>query len=367
MLAAGEVEANDTTKIVLDTGIFRLLIASRPRMAVVEKVLGYINRNLPARLVSTFSLWPEYVGLQRPPFRYGTDFPWFTRLQSLEDLDDALAGAFTALIEKYRDDQLLKPGAIRTLAERFLAEKVNRDIAAAQEIAEDIILMRGQEFIDKSIWDGLSDEITLLYSFDELLHHTRLLPIDNVDAMTAMFHSLEHTLRVFRHLPVYRFADSVVEYLHRVHSIAPDETSARARRTIANARKGLSELKATEFADCVALWASVQGIEGTDGLKPIRLLTFDGKNVRRLKPMLEVLAAPISRTSLLESFSRSGDLQPGRVVVLCDKSGLPKQDLDVRTAVTRELRSAARLARQLDVSSRALVWEQNRKPRDEAA
>jgi hypothetical protein len=133
-------------KIVLDNGVFRKLVKSNTSQAEVQGILDFINGMLPVRLVATFGLWSEYVGLPRPRLRNIDGYPPFSDLKSVEALNDVLSSTIESLIEAYRNDPALQPTNLEASVSTFISKRVSSKIEEAKNIAVDIVHFEGQAF-----------------------------------------------------------------------------------------------------------------------------------------------------------------------------------------------------------------------------
>ena len=238
-------------KIVLDNGVFRKLVKSSTSKQEVQGILNLVNGSLPVKLLSTFGLWSEYVGLTRPPLRNPDNFPPFANLTSLDSFNAVLSTEFESLINSYRDDPILSAKHLEQTATVFFEKRVSRHFKDARDLAADIIFFKGQDFNGSDFsWDALNNQLSIDYAVDEVFHLVRHFPPALVDAVGVFTRQITETLKEFKHLPLYRLTDSVVEYIWRVHDQIPDDASTKAKKTIAQARQGIKPLTAEEMGDC---------------------------------------------------------------------------------------------------------------------
>lgn len=305
-------------QVVLDNGVFRKLVEATSR-AEVESLIKMLNGMIPLKLVSTFGLWPEYVGLSRPIFRHPEGMDSFKNLSSIEDFNSAQEDAFEVLFESYKTDPDLAPTFLKEKADKFMSERVSRNIQEARDIAHDIVFFEGQDFNGQPFsWDAVANQLCIDYTIDEIFYQVRFLPVSLVDSMTIFVRQIAGTLKEYHHLPIYRLTDSIIEYLWRVHTELPDETSAKAKRTIFNARKGMKQLTEGEFGDCTFLWTAVQGVYGNSGLQPATVLSFDKQSSKRLELMLDLLKGEFHGKSLISVLDESDNLSPGTILILAN-------------------------------------------------
>lgn len=324
-------------QVVLDNGVFRKLVEASSR-AEVNELIKIINQMVPLRLVSTFGLWPEYVGLSRPAFRFPQGMPSFESLNSIEQLNQLQEEAFEILFNSYRTDPALIPSSLEQKATNFMSERVSANIQEARDIANDIISFKGQDFNGEPFsWDAVSNQLCIDYTIDEIFYQVRFLPSSLVDSMTIFVRQIADTLKEYHHLPIYRLTDSIIEYLWKVHDELPDETSAKAKRTIFDARKGMKQLSEGEFGDCTFLWTAVQGVYGSEGLQPATVISFDKQSSRRLNLMLDLLKGEFRGKSLLNILRDSSQLNPGSILILTQHDHSVVADIDV----TKEFQSLA--------------------------
>lgn len=317
-------------QVVLDNGVFRKLVEATSR-AEVESLIKMINGMIPLKLVSTFGLWPEYVGLSRPIFRYPEGMDLFKTLGSIEDFNSAQEGAFEVLFEAYKTDPALAPTFLEEKANKFMSERVSRNIQEARDIAHDIVFFEGQDFNGQPFsWDAVANQLCIDYTIDEIFYQVRFLPTSLVDSVTIFVRQIADTLKEYHHLPIYRLTDSIIEYLWRVHTELPDETSAKAKRTIFNARKGMKQLTEGEFGDCTFLWTAVQGVYGNSGLQPATVLSFDKQSSKRLELMLDLLKGEFQGKSLLSVLDESDNLRPGTILILANDTHALIGDIEVQ-------------------------------------
>jgi hypothetical protein len=139
-----ELKEGSFRKIILDNGIFRKLVKSNTSQAEVKGILDFINSMLPVRLVATFGLWSEYVGLSRPALRNLNGYPPFRDLKSIEVLNDVLRSTIGNLIDSYRNDPALQPTNLEATVSAFISRRVSSRIEEAKNIAVDIVHFEGQ-------------------------------------------------------------------------------------------------------------------------------------------------------------------------------------------------------------------------------
>lgn len=221
-----ELKEGSFRKIILDNGIFRKLVKSNTSQAEVKGILDFINSMLPVRLVATFGLWSEYVGLSRPALRNLNGYPPFRDLKSIEVLNDVLRSTIGNLIDSYRNDPALQPTNLEATVSAFISRRVSSRIEEAKNIAVDIVHFEGQDFNGKTFsWAALANQLAIEFATDELFYLIRFMPTDLVDAVGVFTRQMAGTLKEFKHLPMYRLAESIVKYIWRVHDESPDATS----------------------------------------------------------------------------------------------------------------------------------------------
>lgn len=324
------------SKVVLDNGVFRELIKKSTSQEDVQGILDHLNTLVPARLVSTIPLWAEYIGVTRPAFR-NPRWPAIEELQSIEQFSDLVASTMDGLVESYKDEEALAPCCLQQTVDTFMATRVTDQIREARELARDILYFEGQSIS----YEEISNELALFYAADELLFLVRFIPVDLFACLHLMVSDMKATLKEYHHLPIYRFADSIVALLLRTHTEDPDPSQPKAIHTIRTATKGLKQLKPKESADCMYLWSAVQGILTEDGLEQVTVITFDTQSVDRLTILIDTLAAKFYEESLLGHLQQEQLLEPGRVLLLCDKDGSVKEDISITPLLNDTLIKAA--------------------------
>jgi len=329
-------------QVVLDNGVFRRLVEATSR-SEVQGLLDIINGMIPLKLVSSFGLWPEYVGLARPPFRYPDGIEAFRALASIDDFNAEQELVFEMLFKLYRADPLLAPSFLEKQALKFMAERVSKNINEARDIAKDIIFFEGQLFNGEQFsWDALANQLSIDYTVDEIFHQIRFLPSSIFDSMTVFVRQIAGTLKEYHDLPIYRLSDSIIEYLWKVHDELPDETSKKAKRTIFEARKGMKQLSEGEFGDCGFLWTAVQGVYTNDGLQPATVISFDKQSEKRVSLMVDLMKGEFRGKSLLSLLRESDQLRSGRILVLTGDTYSVVADIDV--ALETQPKAAQQLA-----------------------
>lgn len=325
-------------KVVPDTRVFRKLV--KPSREEVRGILHIINGMIPMRLVTTLGLWPEYVGLSRPPLRNPNGLTSFSNITSIETLNDALSRTMGSLIESYRADPSLVPEFLERKVDEFMAQRVSKNIQDAWELANAIVFFKGQDFNgDEFSWKAISKQLAMDYAVDEVFHLVRYFPASLVDTMGVFVRQLTETLKEYMHLPVFRLVDSIVEFTWNVHHQFPDERNLGAKKIIRKAREGIKPLRLKEVGDCMYLWISVQGVLGTKGLDATTVITFDTQSRKRLGLLVDTLAAELGGTRLLAVLNESGHLRPGRILVLCDKTCVLKDEVNVEEIIWDKLKT----------------------------
>lgn len=334
MCPLDEVRLN---KIILDNGVFRKLVKKTTSRSESAPVLRQINSLIPAKNVSMFGLWGEYVGFTRPEFQNIGGWARIEKLTSINEFGDVVAATLNDLTQGYESLDNLAPGNLKRKADEFMQQRVSTHIPDARGLAEDIVNFKGQEIS----WDDLSRELSLFYAVDELFYLVRFLPVSMYECLNLMARDLKQVLQEYHHLPIYRFADSMIELLIRVHTEDPDPKLPRAIHTIKTATKGLDQLERRETADCMFVWSAVQRIFSSDGLEPVTGLTFDTQSLKRVRILIDTLAAKFMERSILGELQEMGLLRPGRVVLMCPETGAVKEDILIANQLTETLSNAA--------------------------
>lgn len=318
--ASHRVPAKGLSKVILDNGVFRKLTNKNTSQVKVQGVLNQIHALIPTKLVATIPLWPEYVGLRRPAFQ---DLGFSNQLENLTDPNDwtkVITEGLDRLVESYRSLDCLSPEKLESVVSEFMKNRVIHTIRDARELARDIVYFEGQDISFKT----LSDELGLFYAVDEMFYNLRFLPISHWDCLNFAVDDLKLVLREYHHLPIYRFADSLLLYLKRTHEEDPDPGQPKALKTIRRSLQGLKPLEESESSDCMFLWSAVQGLGTKDGIEPTTVITFDGGAVKRLPLLIDLLAAKFREESVLSQLRKLGLLKPGRILLLDDKTGVEK-------------------------------------------
>lgn len=328
-------------RYVLDNGVFRKMVKPATSFEEVRGILKIINGNLPAKILATFGLWPEYVGLTRPVPRYPDGATEFSNILRIEEFNDAQEKVISSLLESYRSDSVLAPANLELKTKEFFEQRVSTKIGHAYGLAKDIIFFEGQDFNGKNFsWDALANQLSIDYAVDEMFHLVRHFPPKLFDTMGIFTRQMTRTLKEFKHLPMYRLAESVVAYIERVHTEEPDDTSPATKKAIRKALEGIKPLKPKEMGDCNYLWSSVQGVEGNAGLDPVTVISFDTQSRKRVGLLIDIFAAELGRASMLKTLTDEDLLRPGQIIVLCDKSCTVKDTIDVKGMVDAKLASA---------------------------
>ncbi len=235
-------------KVVLDNGVFRKLVKPNTSRQEVKGILNIINGMIPVRLVATFGLWPEYVGLSRPPLRNPNGLTLFTNITLIETLNGVLSQTIDSLIEAYRADPSLAPEVLERKVGEFMAQRVSTNIQDAWELANAIVFFKRQDFNGEEFsWKAISKQLAIYYAVDEVFHLVRYLPASLVDTVGVFIRQLTETLKEYMHLPVFRLVDSIVEHIWKVHDQFPDEHNLGAKKIIRKAREGTKQLRLTRL------------------------------------------------------------------------------------------------------------------------
>lgn len=312
--------SKNLSKIILDNGVFRKLTKTKTSQEEVQGILNQINALIPAQLVATIPLWPEYVGLRRPEFQ---DLGLREQIENLADPSDwtkVVTDGLDRLVGSYRALDCLSPQSLESAATEFLKNRVSSRIQEARDLARDIIHFEGQNIS----FETLSEELGLFYAVDEMFFNIRFLPVAHWDCLNFAVDDLKLVLKEYHHLPIYRFADSLLHYLKRTHEEDPDPSRPKALKTIRKSLEGLKPLEESESSDCMFLWSAVQGLGTKDGIEPTTVITFDGGAVRRLPLLIDLLAAKFREESVLSLLRAEDLLKPGRIILLDDKTGAEK-------------------------------------------
>lgn len=331
-------------KYVLDNGVFRKMVKPATSYNEVQGVLKIINSKLPAKILATFGLWPEYVGLTRPAPRHPDGIPEFSNLSIIEEFNEAQEKVISSLMDSYRNDPVLAPTNLEKKTKEFFEQRVSTKIANAYGLANDIVFFKGQDFNGKEFsFDALANQLSIDYAVDEMFHLARHFPPKLFDTIGIFTRQMTNTLKEFKHLPMYRLAESVVEYIERVHTEEPDDSSPAMKKVIRKALDGIKPLKPREMGDCNYLWSSVQGVEGNSGLEPVTVLSFDTQSRKRVDLLIEIFAAELGRVSMLKTLTDENLLRPGQIIVLCDKTCAAKDTIDVDGMVLTKLEAQRNL------------------------
>ena len=322
-------------KVVLDNGVFRKLVGAEMR-SQVSGLLDQINKLIPLTLVADFGMWPEYVGLPRPPHQ--APLALRDSVKSLEDLNTKLEDIFGSLIDSYRSSIQLDPIYLEIMVEDFFKKRVSKNFEEARKTAKALIFFKDQNSSGVPLtYQEISNQISLDYAVDEAFYQVRNLPVDSMDTVVSFLHQTTETLKHFVHLPLYRLVDSIVEYIWRVHDQLPDETSKAAKKTIRRAKKNLKILEPQEVGDCMYLWRAAQGLLGTDALNPVTIFTFDTQSRKRMEILVDILGSKIGGVCLLKTLKENNLLQPGEIILLCDKTYAVKDSISVSKMIDAKL------------------------------
>ncbi len=276
---------------------------------------------VPAQLVATIPLWPEYVGLRRPEFQ---DLGFRDQIENLSDPSDwtkVVTDGLDRLVESYRALHCLSPKSLESAATEFLKNRVSSSIQEARDLARDVVHFEGQNIS----FETLSEELGLFYAVDEMFFNIRFLPVTHWDCLNFAVDDLKLVLKEYHHLPIYRFADSLLHYLKRTHEADPDPSQPKALKTIRKSIEGLKPLEESESSDCMFLWSAVQGLGTKDGIESATVITFDGGAVKRLPLLIDLLAAKFREESVLSLLKAADLLKPGRIILLDDKTGAERE------------------------------------------